>query len=242
MFTYAAPNRNKAKSNNNKNDMNNSTSYIGISKVKSKESAASAGAADASPSSSEFGKYDGEYNNKAIGNKLNGKLVYLADGLRHGLGHRVYSNGTEYYGEWKEDRCDGIGVLISIFDEALAKYHSNSNNINSSTAAFGERGDEFDGSADAFVNRRTPLTVSSSVIHGTSSNFHSATSGNAQTNISGIGSINPLQSVLTKLKYEGGFVNGMRSGFGQEEFGNCNGRPYVCPLGHRHTGAYKGQQ
>ena len=89
----------KMKNTNNKT----TTTTDGSSSSNNKTNNSSSAKEENTPETGYHGKYDGEYKHRAV-NPRNGKQVDVVDGKRYGLGHRVYSNGTEYYGEWKDDK------------------------------------------------------------------------------------------------------------------------------------------
>lgn len=107
---------------------------------------------------SDGGVYEGEFKNvKHVHRRKAAEGMHRlpsADGLRHGIGVRMWNTGARYEGQWCEDKMHGAGAL---------------------------------------------------------------------TNKEG-------------AKYEGEFYNGLRSGRGNEQFGNLLGIDFVCPLGHKHQG------
>lgn len=58
------------------------------------------------------GQYIGEYRNTVKGAK--GVTRALYDSKRHGLGVRIWVNGSRYEGRWVEDLQDGEGELTTL--------------------------------------------------------------------------------------------------------------------------------
>ncbi|CAM9399332.1 unnamed protein product, partial [Discosporangium mesarthrocarpum] len=60
---------------------------------------------------SDGGHYDGEYLAKAPGIGHNVQFPRV-NGLRHGIGKRVWASGATYEGSWEDDRMEGKGVYV----------------------------------------------------------------------------------------------------------------------------------